>query len=109
MGSVTPIFSLERIVPKLSLEEVEHIAELARLSLSSAEKEMFRDQLSAILDYADMLNRLDTSGVSPASSALWLSSGMRPDEVTPSLSADEALANAPDADANQFRVQAILE
>jgi aspartyl-tRNA(Asn)/glutamyl-tRNA(Gln) amidotransferase subunit C len=109
MGAVTPISSLERTVPKLSLEEVEHIAELARLSLNSAEKEMFRDQLSAILDYADMLNRLDTSGVSPADSALWLSSGMRPDEVTPSLSTGEALANAPDADANQFRVQAILE
>jgi aspartyl-tRNA(Asn)/glutamyl-tRNA(Gln) amidotransferase subunit C len=96
-------------VPKLSLEEVEHIAELARINLSSAEKEMFRDQLSAILDYAAMLNRLDTSGVSPTASALWLSSGMRPDEVTASLSADEALANAPDADANQVRVQAILE
>jgi aspartyl-tRNA(Asn)/glutamyl-tRNA(Gln) amidotransferase subunit C len=109
MGTVTPISSLERTVPKLSLEEVEHIAELARISLSSAEKEMFRDQLSAILDYADMLNRLDTSGVSPTASLLWLSSGMRPDEVTASLSTDEALANAPDADANQFRVQAILE
>jgi aspartyl-tRNA(Asn)/glutamyl-tRNA(Gln) amidotransferase subunit C len=109
MGAVTPISSLERTVPKLSLEEVEHIAELARLSISSAEKEMFRDQLSAILDYADMLNRLDTSGVSPTAGPLWLSSGMRPDEVTASLSTDEALANAPDADANQFRVQAILE
>ncbi len=109
MGAVTPISSLERTVPKLSIEEVEHIAELARLSLSSDEKEMFRDQLSAILDYADMLNRLDTSGVSPTASALWLNSGMRSDEVMPSLPTDEALANAPDADANQFRVQAILE
>jgi aspartyl-tRNA(Asn)/glutamyl-tRNA(Gln) amidotransferase subunit C len=109
MRAVTSILSLERTVPKLSLEEVEHIAELARLSLSSAEKEMFRDQLSAILDYADMLNRLDTSGVFPTARALWLNNVMRADEVTPSLSTDEALANAPDVDANQFRVQAILE
>ena len=42
-------------MPKLSLEEVEHIAELARLDLSSDEKEMFRDQLSAVLEYADAL------------------------------------------------------
>jgi aspartyl-tRNA(Asn)/glutamyl-tRNA(Gln) amidotransferase subunit C len=109
MRAVTSILSLERTVPKLSLEEVEHIAQLARLSLSSAEKEMFRDQLSAILDYADMLNRLDTSGVFPTARALWLNNVMRADEVTPSLSTDEALANAPDVDANQFRVQAILE
>jgi aspartyl-tRNA(Asn)/glutamyl-tRNA(Gln) amidotransferase subunit C len=103
-------------MPKLSLEEVEHIAVLARLGLSSAEKEMFRDQLSAILDYAEKLNRLDTAGVPPTTSALPLSNVMRRDEVTPSLPTDDALANAPDAeraaspgDANQFRVQAILD
>jgi aspartyl-tRNA(Asn)/glutamyl-tRNA(Gln) amidotransferase subunit C len=103
-------------MPKLSLEEVEHIAVLARLGLSAAEKEMFRDQLSEILDYAEMLNRLDTAGVPPTTSALPLSNVMRLDEVTPSLSTDDALANAPDAEraaspggANQFRVQAILD
>jgi aspartyl-tRNA(Asn)/glutamyl-tRNA(Gln) amidotransferase subunit C len=105
-------------MPKLSLEEVEHIAELARLSLSSAEKEMFCDQLSAILDYADMLNRLDTTGVSPTASALPLpahlaqaqvSNVLRRDEVRPSIPTQDALSNAPDAEASQFRVRAILE
>jgi aspartyl-tRNA(Asn)/glutamyl-tRNA(Gln) amidotransferase subunit C len=96
-------------MPKLSLEEVEHIAVLARLGLSAAEKETFRDQLSEILDYVEMLNRLDTAGVPPTTSALPLSNAMRPDEVTPSLSTEDALANAPDAEANQFRVQAILD
>ncbi len=96
-------------MPKLSLEEVEHIAVLARLGLSSAEKEMFRDQLSEILDYVEKLNRLDTAGVPPTTSALPLSNVMRPDEVTPSLSTDDALANAPDVEASQFRVQAILD
>jgi aspartyl-tRNA(Asn)/glutamyl-tRNA(Gln) amidotransferase subunit C len=100
---------LERSVPKLSLEEVEHIGELARLGLSTVEKEMFRDQLSAILDYADMLNRLDTTGVPPTASALPLSNVMRRDEVRPCLPTDDALANAPDADGDQFRVRAILE
>jgi aspartyl-tRNA(Asn)/glutamyl-tRNA(Gln) amidotransferase subunit C len=97
------------MVPKLSLEEVEHIAELARLGLSEAEKEMFRDQLSAILDYADMLSRLDTAGVPPTASALPLDNVMRPDQVKPCLPVEDALANAPDVQANQFRVRAILE
>ncbi len=96
-------------MPKLSLEEVEHIAVLARLGLSPAEKEMFRDQLSEILDYVEKLNRLDTAGVPPTTSALPLSNVMRSDEVTSSLSTDDALANAPDASANHFRVQAILD
>jgi aspartyl-tRNA(Asn)/glutamyl-tRNA(Gln) amidotransferase subunit C len=94
---------------KLSLEEVEHIAELARLGLSNAEKEIFRDQLSAILDYAEILNRLDTTGVPPTTSALPLSNLMRTDEVSPSLPSEDALANAPDADADQFRVRAVLD
>ena len=108
MGLQFPIYA-EPSMPKLSLEEVEHIAELARLGLSRAEKEMFRDQLSAILDYAEMLNRLDTRGVPPTTSALPLSNVMRPDVVTPSLPTGDTLANAPDADASQFQVHAILE
>jgi aspartyl-tRNA(Asn)/glutamyl-tRNA(Gln) amidotransferase subunit C len=96
-------------VPKLSLEEVEHIAELARLRLSSAEKEMFRDQLSAILDYAGMLNRLDTAGVPPTASALPLRNVMRRDQLKSSLPTEEALANAPDTQDEQFRVRAVLE
>ncbi len=96
-------------MPKLSLEEVEHIGELARLGLSNAEKEMFRDQLSAILDYAGMLDRLDTSGVPPTASAISLNNVMRRDEVRSSLPNEEAMANAPDAQTNQFRVRAVLE
>ena len=96
-------------MPKLSLEEVEHISDLARLGLSGAEKEIFRDQLSAILDYADMLSQLDTTGVPPSASALPLSNVLRPDEVRPSLPVDDALANAPDTDTDQFRVRAVLE
>lgn len=96
-------------MPKLSLEEVEHIAQLARLRLSEAEKEMFRDQLSAILEYAEVLNRLDTSGVPPMTSALPLSNVMRADYVKPSLSSEDVLANAPEAEDDQFRVRAVLE
>lgn len=93
---------------KLSLEEVEHIAHLARLGLTPAEKEMFREQLSSILEYARRLQQLDTSDVPPTTSALPLSNVMRPDVVGPSLPQAEALANAPDVEADQFRVRAIL-
>ncbi len=94
---------------KLSLEEVEHIAQLARLGLTEEEKEMFRDQLSAILEYAERLNELDTTGISPTTSALPLDNVMRRDETIPGLSTDEALANAPQVDDAQFVVKAILE
>jgi aspartyl-tRNA(Asn)/glutamyl-tRNA(Gln) amidotransferase subunit C len=94
---------------ELSLSEVEHIAQLARLGLSNEEKEMFRHQLSAILEYAELLNQLDTDGVPPTTSALPLNNVMRPDETTPGLSTEEALANAPDTEAGQFKVRPILE
>jgi aspartyl-tRNA(Asn)/glutamyl-tRNA(Gln) amidotransferase subunit C len=96
-------------MPKLSLAEVNHIAELARLGLTEAEQELFRDQLSAILDYADMLSRLDTTGVPPTASALPIDNVMRPDEVKPCLPVEDVLANAPDVQADHFRVRAILE
>ena len=96
-------------MPKLSLEEAEHIGELARLGLSDSEQEMFRDQLSAILDYAGMLDRLDTTGIPPTASAVPVDNVMRRDEVRPALPNEQAMANAPDADTNQFRVRAVLE
>jgi len=94
---------------KLTLEEVEHIAELARLQLSEAEKSRYREQLSDILDYAARLQALDTSGISPTSSVLPERSVLRPDEPRPGLSLEELLRNAPAADKNQFRVPPVLD
>ncbi|MBN1993630.1 MAG: Asp-tRNA(Asn)/Glu-tRNA(Gln) amidotransferase subunit GatC [Anaerolineae bacterium] len=94
---------------KLSLTEVETIAELAKLTLTDAEKKMFQEQLSAILDYAEMLQQVDTTGIPPTASAIPLKNVMRPDEVRLSLPTEEALANAPDADEASFRVRAVLD
>ena len=94
---------------KLSLEEVEGIAELARLSLTDQEKRLFQDQLSTILNYVEQLQGLDTDDVLPSSSPLPLDNVMRPDQQVPSFSAEEALANAPDKADSQFRVKPILE
>jgi aspartyl-tRNA(Asn)/glutamyl-tRNA(Gln) amidotransferase subunit C len=96
-------------VTKLSLEEVETIAELAKLRLTAQEKTMFQEQLSAILDYAEMLQQVDTTGIPPTASALPLSNVMRPDERKLSLSNEEALFNAPAAEEGSFKVRAVLE
>lgn len=94
---------------KLSRTEVEHIAELAKLKLTEAEEEKFREQLSAILEYADMLNQLDTEAIPPTATVLPLRNVMRPDEVRPSFSSQEILANAPDEEEGCFKIKAVLE
>ncbi len=93
---------------QLTLEEVENIAHLARLHLNDEEKTMFQDQLSAILDYAEMLQQLDTGDILPTTSALPLNNVMRVDETQPSLSVKDALANAPDVQDDSFRVKPVL-
>jgi aspartyl-tRNA(Asn)/glutamyl-tRNA(Gln) amidotransferase subunit C len=93
----------------LTLKEVEHIANLARLELSDEEKRRYRQQLSAILDYFAQLRQLDTADIPPTSSVLPPRSALRADEPRPGLSRDELLRNAPDAEAGQFRVPPVLE
>jgi aspartyl-tRNA(Asn)/glutamyl-tRNA(Gln) amidotransferase subunit C len=93
----------------LTLEEVEHIADLARLNLSALEKARFREQLSDILDYFAQLQALDTADIPPTSSVLPAHSVLRADEPRPGLSLEELLRGAPDAEANQFRVPPVLD
>ena len=94
---------------KLSLAQVEHIAELARLSLSDEEKARYQEQLSAILDYAERLQAVDTSAIPPTATVLPLRNVMRADQVLPSMSREDVLANAPQVEAESFRVQAVLD
>ncbi len=93
----------------ISLEEVETMAELAKLTFSQAEKSLLQEQLSAILAYAEMLQQLDTTGIPPTASALPLDNVMRPDVARPSLPNEDALANAPAAAEGSFKVRAVLE
>jgi aspartyl-tRNA(Asn)/glutamyl-tRNA(Gln) amidotransferase subunit C len=93
----------------LTLKQVEEIAELARLDLSRGEKERFRDQLSAILDYAERLQQLDTSNVPPTAQVTGLVGVMREDVITASFTQDEALANAPQDQDGFFAVPTVLE
>lgn len=93
----------------LTLAEVEHIAQLARLELTAAEKELYRQQLSDILEYARRLQALDTAGIPPTASVLPPRSVLRPDETAPGLSQEDLLRNAPQAENGQFRVPPVLE
>jgi aspartyl-tRNA(Asn)/glutamyl-tRNA(Gln) amidotransferase subunit C len=94
---------------KLDRAMVEHIAELAKLQLTDEEIERYAEQLSEILAYAERLQALDTDDIPPTASVLPLRNVLRPDEVTPSLPREEALANAADVADGQFRVDAILD
>ncbi len=92
----------------LSRAEVEHIAELVKLALTEEEKEVFALQLSSILEHFQALQALDTTGIPPTAQVIALKNVMRADEVTPSLSPEEALANAPQAEKGYFKVPAVL-
>ena len=94
---------------KIIKDEIEHIALLARLSLSDEEKEMFGSQLSSILDYMEKLNELDTKNVEPTSHVLSLQNVMREDLPRPSILRDDALLNAPAHTEKFYRVPKIID
>lgn len=94
---------------KLSCEEVKHLALLARLGLSEAELERFKEQLSNILENFEMLQQVDTTDVEPTAHSIALENVLREDETMPSLPAEEVLANAPSQGEGHFKVRAVLE
>ncbi len=93
----------------LSAAEVRAIADLARLELDEADVTRYQKQLSDVLGYFQKLEELDTSQVDPTSSVLPLAHVMRQDRAEAPLSVDEAVANAPDSDGEQFRAPAVLD
>lgn len=92
----------------LTIEEVEHVALLARLSLTEADKKLFGEQLGLILEYANKLNELDTEDVEPLAHILPVFNVFRSDEVKPGPPTEELLANAPLVDENQYKVPKII-
>ena len=94
---------------KINKETIEHIAVLARLTLSEEEKDLFGLQLSGILDYMEKLNELDTRDVELTSHVLFLSNVMRDDSPQSSLPVQEALMNAPAHTEKFYRVPRIID
>ncbi len=93
----------------ITKEEVLHVARLARLSLSEAEADRFREQLGNILSYIRKLDALDTKDVVPTSHAVEMGTPFRDDSVHPFGDKEAILANAPDRKGDFFRVPRILE
>ncbi|MCA9885750.1 MAG: Asp-tRNA(Asn)/Glu-tRNA(Gln) amidotransferase subunit GatC [Anaerolineae bacterium] len=93
----------------LTHDDVRAIADLARLQLSDEEVAKYAEQLSAILHDFQKLQAVDTSHIDPIASVLPLKSVMREDTPLPALKPEAAVSNAPDKDANQFRVKAVLD
>jgi len=94
---------------RLSRAQVLHIAELAKLALTEDEVTVFAEQLSEILDHADRLNALDTDAIPPTAHVLAPRNVMREDVPRPSLTSEQALANAPDRHDGFFRVKAVFD
>jgi aspartyl-tRNA(Asn)/glutamyl-tRNA(Gln) amidotransferase subunit C len=93
---------------RVSIEDVEKIARLARLELTEAEKEKYRLQMDQMLDYVEQLNSLDTEGVEPTFSVRAAAPGLREDTRTGSLPVEEALKNAPARTGAFFRVPKVI-
>ena len=93
----------------ISKDQVEHVARLARLEISEAEKETFSRQLNDILRYVEQLKAVDTNGVEPTAGVVEQTNVLRDDLVRPSLPAEQALANAPERGDGYFLVPRIIE
>ncbi len=93
---------------KLSEEEVEHIAALARINISEEEKTLFTEQFNTILEYFELLAELDTDAVAPATPGINLATPFRTDTVKPSLTAEEALKNASKTERGFFKAPKII-
>ncbi len=93
---------------KITKEEVEHVAHLARLHLDEKELEQMTAQLDTILSYVEKLQELDTSGVVPTTHAFSISNAFREDSVQPSLTQQEALAEGPKTNQECFIVPRVI-
>ncbi|GAM09178.1 aspartyl/glutamyl-tRNA(Asn/Gln) amidotransferase subunit C [Geobacter sp. OR-1] len=94
---------------KISREDVEKVAVLARLELSSDEISALTGQMDAILSYVDKLNELETDHIVPTAHAVPLENAFRVDEIRPSIGAENALFSAPDRVNDFFRVPKVIE
>jgi aspartyl-tRNA(Asn)/glutamyl-tRNA(Gln) amidotransferase subunit C len=95
---------------RFTREEIERVAALAYLELQDDEIDLFARQLGDVLEYAQQLQQLDTTGIPPTEGVLSGHEGDRVDRLVPSLDRAAALANAPDAapDAGLFRVPRVI-
>jgi aspartyl-tRNA(Asn)/glutamyl-tRNA(Gln) amidotransferase subunit C len=94
---------------RISVDQVKHVAHLARLAVTEEEADKLTEQLDKIITFAELLNEVDTESVEPISHVLDIKNVMREDVAKPGLSSEEVLKNAPDHQDGQIKVPAIIE
>jgi len=95
---------------KITKNEVEHIAQLARIEITDADIAKYQKELSAILGYVELIDKADVKNVEPTAQVTGLSDVFREDKKEPSdLSRDEILANTPDKKEGYIKVKSVLE
>lgn len=93
---------------RLTRQEAQYVARLARLALSEAELDLYATQLAAVLEHAAAVSALDTEGVDPTAHPLPLRNVMRPDDPVACLDRDVVLESAPASEDGRFKVPRIL-
>jgi len=94
---------------KLTVQEIEHVANLARLELTQEEKEKMTKELAAIIDFADKLSEVNTDGIQPTAHILDIKNVFRKDEVKPSYDVEDIIRNAPESADNCIKVPKVVE
>lgn len=94
---------------RIDTEELERVATLARLELADDERASLAQQLERILEHAELLQELDTSGIEATAHAIPLPTPLRPDEPAPPMDPELALANAPERAGTAFVVPKVIE
>ena len=93
----------------LPIEQVQHIANLARLELTTEEISQYQEQLSAILAYFEQIQAIETEEIQPTTSGSNLETSLRNDQIFPGLNLEDVLKNAVDVEKEQFRVPPVFE
>jgi aspartyl-tRNA(Asn)/glutamyl-tRNA(Gln) amidotransferase subunit C len=93
---------------KITLDQVRHVAKLARLDLDNQRLEKFAGQLGSILEYVAKISEVDVTGVEPMAHALPIHNVFRDDVVEPSLPLEKVLENAPESDGPFFKVPKVI-
>jgi aspartyl-tRNA(Asn)/glutamyl-tRNA(Gln) amidotransferase subunit C len=94
--------------PKITLEQVRHVAKLSRLALDESNLQRFTGQLESILEYVAQIGQVDVSGIEPMAHPLPLKNVLRDDTVGPPLPLDKVLQNAPETDGPFFKVPKVI-
>lgn len=94
---------------RISIEQVKHVANLARLAITEEEANDFKTQLDAIITYAEQLNELNTDHIEPTTHVLKMKNVLREDEPKQGLPIEEVVKNAPDSKDGHIRVPSIIE